>query len=652
MLPIQIVLLLLKSCVHTTLGDAKLIHNASELVDLSRDVNSGTRYTGTTVLLNADINFTEELSQSFEPIGKDFSSYFVGTFDGQGHSISNLKLESTSENIGLFGYSYGSTIRNVVIDDTCIVSNAYSNSKTNVCIAGVIGYCFAQNEACAVENNVNVANVIFNGKNKDISLHIGGIAGYIYTGSHGAAIRNCANYGSVTCSRETQTLYMGGIVGESSTGYSTTKNTVIHISNTLNYGTITYNSTATPGTLSIGGIAGKCSYNSFENCVNTGRIAFGNESKEIGWIVGALEHSNTTNCFWPSGIEYSGIGSGSPSVREETSQVILNSEVVEKLNTYSAKKQWNKWILNSDGKQVSFKFEDGNGFTTTSQAIILPDIAYNTSSEPIFSGWHTEDTLSEAFTKSAVSSETTLYSGWVIVVDLDTDGETTSPVSPSTMIAAWKGTYLKLPELARIGHTFNGWFTEREEGEKVESGSKATTLTRHTLYAHWSINNYTLRFDFDNGTEPDVRAVPFNSTIDYPKNLEKEGFTFNGWDKIVDYMPANDVNITALWTERASEYVEIVFEKKDISENDVREFIKSFAREEDYTIIKLSVDKDTEEVTVIIKFIDATTSSEFVRSVNSNKRDVWVIKRANGVVYEDSFSPSIPFEHALFFFFA
>ena len=648
MLPTQILLLILTLHAQLILGTVKIIYNASELVDFSKDVNSGERYTGTTVLLDADINFTEELSQTFEPIGKDISNYFVGTFDGQGHTISNLKLESTSEGIGLFGYSFGSTIRNTVIDETCLISNSYSNSKLSVYIAGVMGYCFSQKEACNVENNVNVASVTFNGKNKDITLRLGGIAGYIFTGPYGAWISNCANYGPITCSSEVQTLYIGGIVGESSTGYSTTKNTVIHINNVLNYGAIVYNSTTTTDDLNIGGIAGKCTDNSFENCVNTGRIKYGNESSKIGGFVGYLESSNTTNCFWSFGIEYNGFGVGTPSVREETSQVILNSDTVSKLNAYSTTNQWNKWIFNTNSDQVTIKFDDGKGFTTISQLIILPDIIYNASNEPIFSGWHTDDMLTEALTRSTVNSATTLYGGWVIVVDLDTDGETSTPTPPSTFIAAWKETYLKLPELARKGHTFDGWFTGREGGEKVESGGKTTVLSRHTLYAHWTINNYTLKFDFDNGTKPDVRVVLFNSTIDYPKNLEKEGYTFNGWDKIVDFMPAGDVNITALWTDRALEYVEIVFEKKDVSEDDVKEIIKSFAGEEDYEIVNLSTEDDSGEIVVIVKFVDAAASTEFVRKVNSNQRQLRILKRANGINYDNSFSPATPLGHTFF----
>lgn len=103
----------------------KFIHNASELVEFSNDVNGGTSYSGYTVYLVADIKFDYTLSQQFKPIG--FSdNYFHGTFDGQGYVISALTISSSSfRYTGLFGVSTGITIKNVVIDNTCSFTSTY-----------------------------------------------------------------------------------------------------------------------------------------------------------------------------------------------------------------------------------------------------------------------------------------------------------------------------------------------------------------------------------------------------------------------------------------------------------------------------------------------------------------------------------------------
>ena len=52
------------------------IKNASELIQLSQNVNNGKNYSGTTVFLDADIDFSGGLSEQFVPIGKDYSSHF------------------------------------------------------------------------------------------------------------------------------------------------------------------------------------------------------------------------------------------------------------------------------------------------------------------------------------------------------------------------------------------------------------------------------------------------------------------------------------------------------------------------------------------------------------------------------------------------
>ena len=48
-----------------------------------------------------------------------------------------------------------------------------------------------------------------------------------------------------------------------------------------------------------------------------------------------------------------------------------------------------------------------------------------------------------------------------------------------------------------------------------------------TLYAKFVANRHTIMFIF-NGTDPEVRTLDFNATVQYHKSVEKEGFTFNG----------------------------------------------------------------------------------------------------------------------------
>ena len=167
--------------------DVLRINNASDMIQFSKNVSSGATYSGTTVFLDADIDFSGGLSGEFEPIGYHKSStsnkYFQGTFDGQGHTISNLAINSSSENVGLFGCLKGE-ISNIVLDSSCYATNSHSEIKSVA--SGVIGQC----RDCTIKNTVNMASAVFTG-NASGSLFLGGIVGYLSASSKEAIVRNC-----------------------------------------------------------------------------------------------------------------------------------------------------------------------------------------------------------------------------------------------------------------------------------------------------------------------------------------------------------------------------------------------------------------------------------------------------------------------------
>ena len=102
-----------------------IVNNVRDLIELSNDVADGTSYAGTTILLGADLYFSGSLSKEFNPIGKDYEHYFSGIFNGQGHVISNLAINSSEHFVGLFGVTNATGIRNVVFDASCSVLSSY-----------------------------------------------------------------------------------------------------------------------------------------------------------------------------------------------------------------------------------------------------------------------------------------------------------------------------------------------------------------------------------------------------------------------------------------------------------------------------------------------------------------------------------------------
>lgn len=185
--------LLFALCVDFIVGDKIGIHNADELIEFSDNVNNGTTYKGTTVFLDFDIDLN---GVPFEPIGNNGN--FLGTFDGQGYTISNLAMNSFSQYVGLFGYLSGSTIINTVLDSSCSIESVHNSSKAY--IGGIIGYSTTENEHCTIKNNVNMASITFTGNVSKNSLYVGGIVGYTESTSsyHGVYVKNCVNYGIIT----------------------------------------------------------------------------------------------------------------------------------------------------------------------------------------------------------------------------------------------------------------------------------------------------------------------------------------------------------------------------------------------------------------------------------------------------------------------
>jgi len=70
-----------------------------------------------------------------------------------------------------------------------------------------------------------------------------------------------------------------------------------------------------------------------------------------------------------------------------------------------------------------------------------------------------------------------------------------------------------------------------------------------TLLAQWTINQYTITFDTKGGSTIDPIKQDYNSAVTAPAAPTKKGYEFAGWDKAVPAtMPAEDVTINATWT--------------------------------------------------------------------------------------------------------
>mgnify|MGYP003292330072 FL=1 len=162
------------------------IGTAQDLVDFATLVNEGKAEAQ--AVLTADIDLT----------GVEWNciSLFLGTFDGQGHSITNFTYTTTADNQGFFGQIMGATLQNFSINGTLNAMNGAT---------GTIGYAdggsVIKNVHCGVD--VNVEN----------SGHCGGLVG----SSRDVWIDGCSYSGTLTVIHEKGDSD-GGIAGYANVG--------------------------------------------------------------------------------------------------------------------------------------------------------------------------------------------------------------------------------------------------------------------------------------------------------------------------------------------------------------------------------------------------------------------------------------------------
>lgn len=283
-------LLLLPLVIGCGIASELHIQDAQGLIAFMKDIETEKKYENGTVFLDNDIEFNWELSQQFKPIGERYANNFMGTFDGQGHSINNLTIDPSVNYGGLFGYSLGLTIRNVVIGKSCTIYETNAYSENNYFLGSIIGFCEGRRGDCIIENCVNMMDITFDGDvdhtpGQFINMYIGGIAGGIYSYDYTTLVKDCVNYGAIsrTFERQNEGLYMGGIVG----GDNVISGKIGTIQGCANNGTVTFNGEPFYSYYNIGEIAGRDDLYKISKCTYIG-VPSGASTKHIWGLIGVL----------------------------------------------------------------------------------------------------------------------------------------------------------------------------------------------------------------------------------------------------------------------------------------------------------------------------------------------------------------------------
>ncbi|HJI61687.1 MAG TPA: InlB B-repeat-containing protein [Ruminococcus bromii] len=193
-----------------------------------------------------------------------------------------------------------------------------------------------------------------------------------------------------------------------------------------------------------------------------------------------------------------------------------------------------------------------------------------------FGGWNKADGTAWDYASDKVTDNITLYAKWAAntyTITFDTAGG--SEIAPITQDY---GTEITAPDNpTRKGYTFRGWDKEIPETMPADN---------ITVKAQWKINQYTITFDTNGGSEIAPITQDYGTEITVPDNPTRKGYTFKGWDKeIPETMPAENITITARWKDTEKPTGEII-----IGTNKWNEFLNELT----FGIFF----KDTQEVTI------------------------------------------------------
>lgn len=274
-------------------GNPYIITKAEELAWFRDQVNSGNNFIcakisdAVEVIDMSTVCHAADESQNLEelswkPIGKnDYGYQYRGTFDGNRKTITNLYINASQNNVGLFGYTMEGTIKNLTFEYANV-----TNTKTYTGI--LVGYANNSNlqnikisNTCQIKggketggiagdfwgnayNCVNYATV--QGKER-----VGGLLGYC-TAKY-SSITTCANYGNVTATGTDA----GGLVGYFISGT---------IQDCANYGDV-------KGTERVAGMAGYVNEGKIQNVFSYGNVSATNRTQDIGMAFGNSDNGTT-----------------------------------------------------------------------------------------------------------------------------------------------------------------------------------------------------------------------------------------------------------------------------------------------------------------------------------------------------------------------
>ncbi len=509
------------------------ISTPQQLAGMAYLVNTESRYRGFDYILTADIDLS---AYYWTPIGNS-SAPFTGSFNGNGHTISGLYINSSSSYQGLFGYvsghsssfpaeisnirvasgdlrvgissaaivGYGSNIRISSVKN--YVDVTLISSTTGGAVAGILGYA---TNFFVIQNCKNAGDISISSTN---GMYLGGIVGRIprTNSADYCFIRECSNSGNIT-----GTTGSGGIVG-----LNEASQIDFYIGNCYNSGDI-YSKTSAicGGIIGSGGTTISSGNHYIFNCYNIGTIGSGSSGQSAG-IAGTSTKITIINCFnlgtisgrvayqiiYSSNNSYTTITNCYGTVSGGTGNGTYNSNLSNNAKSST-------WLTNS------------SNWTTRSISIGVLDVSISTWDmytwkivSYVNSGYPYLNSADDILRVSAYANSGSFsasYRNWSYY--------------SSTMLEKYipyGNTYGDLPIPTRSGYRLKNWTTLSNGGTVVDKNS---ICTRNAIYAQWERSDTSITLDKNNGSggSSSVTAT-YGSAMPTITVPTRTGYTFNGY---------------------------------------------------------------------------------------------------------------------------
>ena len=172
-----------------------------------------------------------------------------------------------------------------------------------------------------------------------------------------------------------------------------------------------------------------------------------------------------------------------------------------------------------------------------------------------FEGWYTDEELTNKFDFAIPSKNLVLYANWEATeykINYVLNGGENAKENQATYTVE---DHVIFADASKTGYDFVGWFIDEDFTSTVVKELPLGSHGEITLYAHYSINKYTISFETNGGTSVTAITQNYATEVVAPEPPAKNGYEFVGWysnqELTIKYtfstMPAENIMLYAKW---------------------------------------------------------------------------------------------------------